>query len=133
MWCANCNDTINLGDREKALPCKKPWQIDLNSCSFNQKRHYYLIEDFKERNLLNIMVPSRKKARISLDISSHINETTSKQIVRKVRSTSSFCVGIADSTDEKIKLYIAESLRMNATFTRLMLILRYMACFLKMI
>ena len=81
LWCANCNDTINLGDRKKAKPCKKPWQIDLNSCSFNQKRHYYLIEDFKERNLLNIMVPSRKKARICLDISSHINETTSKQIV----------------------------------------------------
>ena len=86
--------------RKKALPCKKPWQIDFNSYSFNQKRHYYLIEDFKERNLLNIIVPSRKKARISLDISSRINETTSKQIVRKVRSTSSFCVGIADSTDE---------------------------------
>ena len=62
------------------------------------------------------MVPSRKKARISLDISSHINKTTSKQIVRKVRITSSFCVGISDSTDEKIKVYIAESLRMNATF-----------------
>ena len=82
---------------------------------------------------MNIMVSSRKKVRISLDISSHINETTSKKIVRKVKSTSIFCVGIADSTDEKIKLYIAESLRMNATFTRLMLLLRYMVCFLKMI
>ena len=29
LWCANCNDTINLGDRKKAKPCKKPWQIDL--------------------------------------------------------------------------------------------------------
>ena len=62
------------------------------------------------------MVPSRKKARISLDITSHKNEITSKQIVRKVRSTSSFCVGIADSTDDKIKLYIAESLRSTASF-----------------
>ena len=58
----------------------------------------------------------KKKARISLDISSHINDTTSNHIVRKVKSTSRFCVGIADSTDEKNKLYIAESLRMNATF-----------------
>ena len=62
------------------------------------------------------MVPSRKKARICLDISSDINNTTPKKLDRKVRSTSSFCVGIADSTDDKIKLYIAESLRSTASF-----------------
>ena len=116
LWCANCDDSINLGDRKKTLPCKKPWQIDLNSCSFNQRKYYYLIEDFKERNLLNIMVPSRKKTRKSLDISSHTNNTTTKKLDRKVRSTSSFCVGIVDSTDDKIKLYIAESLRSTASF-----------------
>ena len=62
------------------------------------------------------MVPSRKKARICLDVSSDINNTTPKNLDRKVRSTSSFCVGIADSTDDKIKLYIAESLRSTASF-----------------
>ena len=116
LWCANCNDTINLGDKKKAKLCKKPWQIDLNSCSFNQKRHYYLIEDFKERNLLNIMVPSRKKARICLDISSDTNNTTTKYLDRKVKNSSKCCVGIVDSTDDKIKLYIAESLRSTASF-----------------
>ena len=35
---------------------------------------------------------------------------------RKVRSTSSFCVGIADSTDDMITLYISESLRSTASF-----------------
>ena len=116
MWCANCNDSINLGDRKKALPCKNSWQIDLNSCSFNQKRHYYLIEDFKERNLLNIMVTSRKKARISLDIFSHTNNTTTTKLDREVKNSSKCCVGIADSTYDKIKLYIAESLRSTASF-----------------
>ena len=115
LWCANCNDSINLGDRKKALPCKKPWQIDLNSCSFNQKRHYYLIEDFKERHLLNMMVPSRKKTRISLDTSSDTNNTTTKYLDRKVKNSSKCCVGIVDSTDDKIKLYIAESLRSTAS------------------
>ena len=116
LWCTNCNDLINLGDRKKPLPCKKPWQIDLNRCSLNQKRRYYLIEDFKETNMLNIIEPQGKKARLSSDISTHINDTPSKKIVRKVKSTSKWCVRIADSTDDKIKLYIAESLRMNATF-----------------
>ena len=115
LWCANCNDSINLGDRKKALPCKKPWQIDLNSCSFNQKRYYYLIEDFKERNLLNIMAPSRKKARISLDISSYTNNTTTIKLNRKVKNSSKYRVGIADSIDDKIRLYIADSLRSTAS------------------
>ena len=37
LWCANCNDSMNLGDRKKALPYKKPWLIDLNNGSFNKK------------------------------------------------------------------------------------------------
>ena len=115
LLCANCNYSMKFGDRKKALPCKKPWLIDLNNCSFN-KKYYYLIEDFKERNLLNIIESQRKKIRLSSDISTHINDTTSKHIVRKVKSISRYCVGITDSTDDKIKLYIAESLRMNATF-----------------
>ena len=115
LFCATCNDSMNLGDRKKPLPCKKPWLIDLNNCSFNQERHYYLIEDFKERTLLNMIEPARKKTRLNSDIPTHTNNTISKNIVRKVKSTSSCCVGIADSTDDKIKLYIAESLRMSAT------------------
>ena len=115
LLCANCNYSMKFGDRKKALPCKKPWLIDLNNCSFN-KKYYYLIEDFKERNLLNIIESQRKTIRLSSDISTHINDTTSKHIVRKVKSISRYCVGITDSTDDKIKLYIAESLRMNATF-----------------
>ena len=75
-----------------------------------------MIEDFKERNMLNIIEPQRIKARLSSDISTHINDTTSKNAVRKVKSTSRRCIGIADSTDVKIKLYNAEILRMNATF-----------------
>ena len=63
-----------------------------------------------------IIEPQRKKAKLSSDISTHINDTTSKNIIRKVKSTSRCCVGIADSTDDKIKLYIVESFRMNATF-----------------
>ena len=35
LLCANCNDSINLDDRKKSLPCKKPWLIDLNNYSFN--------------------------------------------------------------------------------------------------
>ena len=66
--------------------------------------------------MLNIIEPKRKKARLTSDVSTHINDTTSKNIVRKVKSTSRCCVGISDSTDDKIKLYSAESLRMNATF-----------------
>ena len=61
------------------------------------------------------MVPSRKKARISLDTSSHTNNTK-KKLDRKVKNSSKCCVGIADSTDDKIKLYIAESLRSTASF-----------------
>ena len=80
------------------------------------KKYYYLIEDFKERNLINNKEPQRKKARLSSDISTHINDTTSKNIVRKFKSTSRCCVRISDSTDGNIKLYIAESLRMNGTF-----------------
>ena len=80
------------------------------------KNYYYLIEDFKERDLLNIIDSERKKAKLTSDISTHINDTTSKNVVRKVKSTSRRCVGIADSTDVKIKLYNAEILRMNATF-----------------
>ena len=105
---------MNLGDRKKALSCKKPWLIELNNCSFN-KKYYYLIENFKERNLLNIIDP-QKKTRLSSDISTHINDTTSKYIVKEVKITSRYCVGIADSTDDKIELYIAESLRMNVAF-----------------
>ena len=33
-----------------------------------------------------------------------------------MKSTSRCCVGLTDSTDDKIKLYIAESLILNATF-----------------
>ena len=66
--------------------------------------------------MLNIIEPKRKKARLTSDVSTHINDTTSKNIVRKVKSTSRCCVEITDSTDDKIKLYISESLRMNATF-----------------
>ena len=35
---------------------------------------------------------------------------------RKVKTSSKCCVGIADSTDDKIKIYIAESLRSTAFF-----------------
>ena len=38
LLCANCNDSMNLGDRKNALPCKKPWLIDLYNCSFNRKK-----------------------------------------------------------------------------------------------
>ena len=62
------------------------------------------------------MVPSRKKTRKSLDISSHTNNTTTTELDRTVKNSSKCCVGIADSTDDKIKLYIAESLRSTASF-----------------
>ena len=99
----------------KTLTCKKPWLIDLNNCSFNQKRHYYLIEDFNEGIIWHIIVPPRKKARISSDISSYTNDAITKNLIIKVKNSSICCVGIVDSTDDKIKLYIVDSLRTTAS------------------
>ena len=51
-----------------------------------------------------------------MDISSHTNNTTITTLDRKVKNSSKCCDGIADSTDDKVKLYIAESLKTTASF-----------------
>ena len=38
LLCINCNDSMNLGNKKKALLCKKLWLIDLNNRSFTQKK-----------------------------------------------------------------------------------------------
>ena len=61
LWCNNCRDSTNMGHRTKAKSCLKPWLINFNDCTRNQTKHYYSIENYKEKRLLNVIDTSFKK------------------------------------------------------------------------
>ena len=88
----------------------------MNNCSFNQKRYQYLIEDNKEKKSFEYYSSTKNKPKISSDISSHSNITTASNFIGRDKNSSKTCVGIANSTDDKNKIYIADSLRLTASF-----------------
>ena len=62
LWCTNCRDSSNMRHRTKAKSCLKPWLINLNDCTCNQTKHYYSIENYKEKRLLDFIDTPQKRS-----------------------------------------------------------------------
>ena len=68
LWCHNCSDSSNLGFRTKTKSYLKPSVINLNGCSRNQTKHFYLIDNYKEKRLLNFIDNSPKNQKLLMNI-----------------------------------------------------------------
>ena len=85
----------------------KSWLINLNDCTRNQTKHYYSIENYKEKQLLNF-IDTPKKTKVTDESRNSMN------ILRNISlniKKSYLCHGITESTGDQIKFYIAEQLR----------------------
>ena len=111
LWCNNCRDSTNMGHRTKAKSCLKPWLINFNDCTRNQTKHYYSIENYKEKRLLNFINTPQKKTKVTDESNDSMNilKVVSPNIKRSYS-----CHGITEATGDQIKFYIAEQLRVTA-------------------
>ena len=99
-----------MGHRTKAKVYLKAWLINLNDRPRNQMKHYYSIENYKEKRLLNFIdTPKKTKVTDESRDSMNILKVVSPNIKRSYS-----CQGITEATGDQIKFYIAEQLRVTA-------------------
>ena len=87
----------------------KSWLINLDDCTRNQTKHYYSIENYEEKRLLNF-IDTPKKTKVTDESRDSMNIL---KVVSPNIKMSYSCQGITKATGDQIKFCIAEQLRVT--------------------